>query len=60
MFERVLYKINDERGNILKSNIHFNISENKNESSLTFPISFCFNSKYREKNYEEIMSNFTF
>ena len=60
LFERVLHKINDERGNILKFNMNFNISENSNENNIALSVSFSFNSKYREKNYEEIISSFTF
>ena len=58
LLEQVLYKINDERGNILSGNLNFDISKNYEE--IFFTISFSFNGKYREKNYEEIISSFTF
>ena len=61
LYERVITKINDERGNILKFNTDFNISKDDKENCyINVTISFSLNSRYREKNYEEIISNFGF
>ena len=60
LFEKVFYKINEEKGNILKFNINFNISGKSCENDVSMSMSVVFNSKYKEKNYEEIISNFAF
>ena len=58
LFERVLYKINDERGNIIKFN--FNVDLLKDKSNVTFGISFAINGQYRRKDFEKTLSNFSF
>ena len=60
LYERVITKINDERGNILRFYTNFNISGDKENCCMDITISFSFNSRYREKNYEEILSNFDY
>ena len=48
-FEKVLYKINEEKGNALKFDMNANVSKNKDESNITFTISFLFNVTYKEE-----------
>ncbi|MCR5290955.1 MAG: RHS repeat-associated core domain-containing protein, partial [Treponema sp.] len=60
LFERVLHKNNEERGNIISFDSKFNVSTCKNENYLDFTITLSFNAKYREKKYEEIVSDIRF
>ena len=59
-FEKLLYAINNEKGNVFKFNMDVNVSKDRKKSNITFTISFLFNVTYREKNYEEIVPNLTF
>ena len=60
LLEKILYKINNEKGNILKVNMNFKALDIKDTKNMFFTISFSFNARFKEQTYEEFLFNNTF
>ena len=60
LLEKVLYRINDEKGNILRLNMNFKAREIKDTANMIFTISFSFNARFKEQTYEEFLLDSTF